>query len=84
MLPDIDAVREALEGTGIGAYEWNDNPVIQSKISAMASAEYNAGGSDKVLSIIDAMEGPELKKWLMRIAKKDMGLGVKIITNKEE
>ena len=84
LLPDIDAVREALEGTGIGAYEWNDNPVIKSKISAMASAEYNAGGSDKVLSIIDAMEGPELKKWLMRIAKKDMGLGVKIITNKEE
>ena len=32
MLPDINAVREALENTGIGAYEWNDNPVIRNKL----------------------------------------------------
>lgn len=49
----------------------------------MASAEYNAGGSDKAANIIDSMDGPELKKWLTEIVRKDMGLGIKIIINKE-
>lgn len=84
LLPDINTVRDALESTGIGAYEWNDNPTIRSKVSSMASAEYNAGGSDKVVNIIDAMKEPDLKQWLIDIVKKDMGLGVKIIINKKE
>ena len=82
LLPDIEAVRDALESTGISAYEWNDNPVIRNKVASMASAEYNAGGSDRVLEIIQTMEGEELKKWLTDIVKNDMGLGVKIIVNK--
>ena len=84
MLPDINVVRDALESTGVGAYEWNDNPTIRSKVSSMAAAEYNAGGSDQVVSLIDGMEEPDLKKWLIDIVKKDMGLGVKIIINKKE
>ena len=84
LLPDIEAVRDALESTGISAYEWNDNPVIRGKIASLASAEYNAGGSDRVLEIIKHMEGEELKKWLTDIVKSDMGIGVKIIINKGE
>ena len=83
LLSNIEEVRDALESTGISAYEWNDNPSIRSKISSMASAEYNAGGSDRAIGIIDSMEGPELKKWLTEIVRKDMGLGVKIIVNQE-
>lgn len=52
LISDIDAVRDTLESTGISAYEWNDNPTIMSKVSSMAAAEYNAGGSDKVVDII--------------------------------
>ena len=84
LISDIDAVRDALESTGISAYEWNDNPSISSKVSGMAAAEYNAGGSDKVIDIIEGMDDEELKKWLTDIVKKDMGLGVKIIINREE
>ena len=84
LLSDINAVRDALEATGISAYEWNDHPSIRSKISNMAAAEYNAGGSDKVVDIIKGMDDTELKKWLTDIVRKDMGLGVKIIINKEE
>lgn len=84
LLCDIEAVRDALEATGISAYEWNDNPSIKSKISNMAAAEYNAGGSDKVVDIIRGMDDAELKKWLTDIVKTDMGLGVKIIINKEK
>ncbi|MCD8049834.1 MAG: hypothetical protein LUG52_09660 [Clostridia bacterium] len=84
LLSDINAVRDALESTGISAYEWNDNPSIRSKISDMATAEYNAGGSDKVVKIIESKDDTELKQWLTTIVRKDMGLGMKIIINEEE
>jgi len=84
LISDIDAVRDTLESTGISAYEWNDNPSIRSKVSDMAAAEYNAGGSDKVVDIIEGMGDAELKKWLTDIVRKDMGLGIKIIINREE
>lgn len=84
LISDINSVRDVLESTGISAYEWNDNPAIKKKIADMASAEYNTGGSDKVVGIIESMNDAELKKWLTDIVKKDMGLGVKIIKNKGE
>jgi len=84
LISDIDMVRDALESTGISAYEWNDNPYIRNKVSDMAAIEYNAGGSDKVIDIIESMDDTELKKWLTEIVRKDMGLGVKIIVNKED
>lgn len=84
LISDIEAVRDALESTGISTYEWNDNPSIRSKISDMAATEYNAGGSDKVVDIIEGMDGAELKKWLTDIVRRDMGLGVKIIVNRGE
>ena len=84
LISDMNAVRDALENTGISAYEWNDNPSIRSKVDSMANAEYNAGGSDKVVDIIESMDDAELKKWLTDIVRKDMDLGIKIIINKEE
>ena len=83
LLPDINAVRSALESTGISAYEWNDNPTIRSKVSAMAFAEYNAGGSDQVVSIINKMEASDLKEWLIDAVKEDIGLGIRIFINKK-
>lgn len=83
LLSNINAVRDALERTGISTYEWNDNPSIKSKVSGMANAEYNAGGSDKVVDIIECMDDAELKRWLTDIVRKDMGLGIKIIINRE-
>lgn len=84
LISDMNAVRDALENTGVSAYEWNENPVIRSKVAGMANAEYNAGGSDKVIDIIDGMDDAELKKWLTDIVRKDMDLGIKIIINREE
>lgn len=84
LISDINKVREVLESTGISAYEWIDDPSIKRKVSDMANAEYNAGGSDKAVDIIKRMNDAELKKWLTDVVKKDMDLGVKIIINKEE
>ena len=41
-------------------------------------------GKGAVVDIIESMDDAELKKWLTDIVRKDMGLGVKIIINKEE
>lgn len=84
LISDIDKVRDALEGTGISAYDWNDNPSAAKTISELATAEYDAGGSDKVIGIIEEMKDGDLKKWLTDIVRKDMSLGVKIIINREE
>lgn len=84
LISDLNAVRDALESSGISAYEWNDSPYVRNKIASMANAEYNAGGSDKVVNIIKSMDDAELKKWLTEIVRKDMGLGIKIIINREE
>lgn len=84
LISNIDEVKEVLANTGISAYEWNDNPSIQGKVRSMAVAEYNAGGSDKVVNIIDGMDDAQLKKWLTDVVRKDMDFGVKIIINREE
>lgn len=83
MLTDINKVRDDLENTRVGAYDWNDSPVVEDKIKQLATMDYKAGGSDKVVNIIEGMDGAELKKWLTDIVKKDMDLGVKILINKE-
>ncbi len=84
MLPDINKVRAALDDLGIDAYEWKDSPIVRSKLSAMANAEYNAGGSDQVVSEIKKMTPEELQSWLTDVVKDDMGLGVKILINRRK
>ena len=82
LLPDIGAVRSALDALSVDAYDWGDDPIVQNKIRSMASAEYNAGGSDEAKKVIDGMDDIEqLKDWLKKLIGGDMELGVKIISN---
>lgn len=83
LFADINTIRDTLEETGISAYDWIDSPTIKNRISELADAEYNAGGSDKVVDLIQGMGDLELKEWLTNIVKKDISLGMKIIINKE-
>lgn len=82
LLPDIGAVRAALEVLAVDPYDWGDDPTVKAKVRSMASAEYNAGGSDEAKKVIDDMEDvEELKSWLKKLVAGDMELGVKIISN---
>lgn len=83
LLTDLEEVRTNLEKTGISAYDWNDNPIIKDKVNSMALNEYNAGGSDKAIDIIEQMTDAERRQWLIDTVHKDKALGMKIITNKE-
>ena len=82
LLPDINAVRSALDSLSVDAYDWYDDPSVQAKVKSMANAEYDAGGSDEAKKIIDEMENiDQLKDWLKKLVSNDMELGVKIIGN---
>ena len=82
LLPDISAVRSALDSLSVDVYDWVDDPSVQAKVKNMASAEYNAGGSDEAKKVIDGMDDIEqLKDWLKKLIGGDMELGVKIISN---
>lgn len=81
LLPDIDKVRDALERLSVDTYDWRDNPSIKRKIKQLAEAEYNAGGSDKVLSKIDEMDDAQLKQYLKRLVKDNITVGLEILTN---
>lgn len=81
VLQNINAVKDAIDSLGYGVYDWIDNPAVKLKIRSMAVAEYNAGGSDLVISTIDKMSDSELKSWLKDVVKKDIELGLRIITN---
>lgn len=84
MLQNMDNVKDAIETLEYEVYEWADNPVVKNKIRELAMAEYNAGGSDSAISIIDKMSDTELKKWLKELVKSDLELGIKIIMNGEK
>ena len=81
LLPNIQSVRNELDRLTIDPYDWSDDPKVQAKVKSMASAEYNAGGSDDAIKTIDSMGESELRDWLKKLVTGDMELGVKIISN---
>ena len=79
LFEDRDKLRNKLEQLAVDTYDWYENPLIKNKVKELAEAEYNAGGSDKALEIIDNMDDIQLKKYLKRLVKDNMTVGVEII-----
>jgi hypothetical protein len=82
LLPDIDKVRDTLDHLSVDTYDWRDNPSVKSKVKQLAEAEYNAGGSDKVLKKIDGMDDAQLKQYLKLLVKDNMTVGIEILANR--
>ncbi len=83
LLPDLDKVRNILDRLSVETYEWRDNPSIKSKVKQLAEAEYNAGGSDRVLQRIDEMDDAQLKQYLKRLVKDNITVGIEILANRD-
>lgn len=81
LLPDLDKVRDTLDRLSVDTYDWRDNPSVKGKVKQLAEAKYNAGGSDKVLLIIDEMDDAQLKKYLKRLVKDSIVVGIEILAN---
>lgn len=84
LLPDIERVRDVLDLLSIDTYEWRESPSVKTKIEKLAKAEYNAGGSDKVILKIDKMDDSQLKQYLKRLISENMTVGIEIIMNGSE
>ena len=83
ILDDIDDVRDKLEQLSIEAYEWKTDPRVQEEIRRLQRAAYHAGGSSRVVSIIESMEPKQLKKYLIELAEKDIDLGLSILSEEK-
>jgi len=83
ILTDLEKVRDALDRLAVDAYDWDNHPLIRSKIFELAKSEYDAGGSDRVVIKIENMQNDELKKYLIKLVKENMKLGVEIINGGE-
>lgn len=81
LLPDLDKVRDTLDHFSVDTYDWRDNPSVKGKVKYLAEAEYNAGGSDKVLLKIDEMDDAQLKQYLKRLVKDSITVGIEILAN---
>ena len=81
LLPDLNKIRDALDPLSVEVYDWRDNPEVKAKIKQLADAEYNAGGSDKVLLKIDQMDDAQLKQYLKRLVKDSITVGIEILAN---
>lgn len=81
LLPDLDKIRNTLDHLSVDTYDWRDNPSVKGKVKQLAEAEYNAGGSDKVLLKIDKMDDAQLKQYLKRLVKDSITVGIEILAN---
>ena len=81
LLTDIDKVRDTLDRISVDIYDWRESPSVKGKIKQLAEAEYNAGGSDRVLLKIDDMNDAQLKQYLKRLIKDSMKVGIEILSN---
>ncbi len=82
LLPDPDKVRDTLSRLSVDVYDWRDNPGVKRKVKQLAEAEYNAGGSDKVLQKIDEMDDAQLKQYLKRLVKDNITVGIEILISR--
>ena len=83
LLPDPDKVRDALDRLCVDTYDWRDHPSVKSKVKQLAEAEYNAGGSDRVLQKIDQMADAQLKDYLKRLVKDNITVGIEILVDRD-
>jgi hypothetical protein len=81
LLPDLDTVRDSLNSLSLDTYDWRDNPSVKIKVKQLAEAEYNAGGSDRVVQKIDEMDDAQLKQYLKRLVMDSITVGIEILTN---
>lgn len=83
ILTDYEKVRDALDKLTIDAYDWDSHPEVRFKIQNLAKAEYDAGGSDRVVDKIQAMSAEAVKEYLINLIKDKVDLGLEILNGGE-
>ena len=79
LLVNLNEVRDRLETLPVEVYDWADNPQVRKRVEELAQAEYQAGGSDKVLTKIESMDDAQLKRYLKKLVAGNMRVGLEIL-----
>lgn len=83
LLTDYEKVRDALDKVSTNVYDWGIHPGIAKKIEQLAKAEYESGGSDKIVDKINKMSPEDLKTSLIKMIKDNINLGIELFDRKE-
>lgn len=83
ILVDLNMVRDSLDRLSVETFDWDTHPAIRTKIAELAKAEYEAGGSDAVVSKIEKMSSEDLKRHLIKLIKNNINIGVEIMNEGE-
>lgn len=83
LLTNLNEVRDRLERLPVDVYAWADNPQVRKRVEELAQAEYQAGGSDKVLTKIESMDDARLKRYLKELVAGNMRVGLEILEDQE-
>jgi hypothetical protein len=75
----VQAVKARLDRLTVDAYDWYSHPAVKAEIKKLAEAEYNAGGYDKVLGILNSMKPAERDEFIKQLVKGNVEVGIKII-----
>jgi len=75
----IQKAKDKLERLTIDAYDWLSHPQVKIEIKRLAEYEYNAGGSDRALAILERMKPAERDEYIIRLIKENVSVGLEII-----
>jgi hypothetical protein len=76
----LHKVTEKLDRLTVDAYDWYSHPAVKTEIKKLVDGEYNAGGYDKALSILNSMKPAERDEFIRQLVKGNVEVGIKIIT----
>lgn len=80
VLTDLDEVRKYLvKHTQISPYDWSGHPEVISLIGKLAQSKYNKEPFERVMHLIDSMDGDKLKEYLKQLVKANMKVGIEIL-----
>ncbi len=82
VLTDLSEVRNYLkEQTQVIPYNWSGHPDINQLIRRLAQSKYSKEPIEKVMYHIDSMDGDKLKKYMKRLVKNNIEVGIEILTD---
>jgi hypothetical protein len=76
---NVGVAKAKLDRLTVDAYDWYSHPAVKAEIKKLAEAEYNAGGYDKVLGILNSMKPAERDEFIKQLVKGNVEVGIKII-----
>jgi hypothetical protein len=84
MLDDVEAVKDYLFSAGLRIpYDWYPSGEVEGRLRQMAWSKYVKEGSEKALQVIDSMEIQDLKRYLKKLIRDNMTVGMAIIKESE-